>query len=30
MINVIKIQQDKHLSFKTMQTKMTKAVNKKH
>jgi DNA modification methylase/superfamily II DNA or RNA helicase len=28
MINVIKIQQDKHLSFKTMQTEMTKAVNK--
>lgn len=28
MINVIKIQQDKHLSFKTMQTQMTKAVNK--
>ncbi len=28
MINVIKIQQDKHLSFKTMQLEMTKAVNK--
>lgn len=28
MINVIKIQQDKHLSFKTMQSEMTKAVNK--
>lgn len=28
MINVIKIQQDKHLSFKTMQHEMTKAVNK--
>lgn len=28
MINVIKVQQDKHLSFKTMQTEMTKAVNK--
>ena len=28
MINVIKIQQDKHLSFKTMQQQMTKAVNK--
>jgi DNA modification methylase len=28
MINVIKIQQDKHLSFKTMQIEMTKAVNK--
>jgi len=28
MINVIKIQQDKHLSFKTMQNEMTKAVNK--
>jgi DNA modification methylase/superfamily II DNA or RNA helicase len=28
MINVIKIQQDKHLSFKTMQYEMTKAVNK--
>lgn len=28
MDNVIKIQQDKHLSFKKMQTEMTKAVNK--
>ena len=28
MINVIKIQQYKHLSFKTMQLEMTKAVNK--
>lgn len=28
MINVIKIQQDKHLAFKTMQKAMTKAVNK--
>lgn len=28
MINVVKIQQDKHLSFKTMQKQMTKAVNK--
>jgi DNA modification methylase len=28
MINVAKIQQDKHLSFKTMQMQMTKAVNK--
>lgn len=28
MINVIKIQQDKHISFKTMQHEMTKAVNK--
>jgi DNA modification methylase len=28
MINVIKIQQDKHISFKTMQVEMTKAVNK--
>ena len=28
MINVIKIQQDKHLSFKTMQKEMTNAVNK--
>ena len=28
MINVIKIQQDKHLSFKTMQHEMTNAVNK--
>ena len=28
MINVIKIQQDKHISFKTMQNEMTKAVNK--
>lgn len=28
MINVVKIQNDKHLSFKTMQKEMTKAVNK--
>jgi len=28
MINVVKIQQDKHISFKTMQSEMTKAVNK--
>lgn len=28
MINVIKIQQDKHSSFKIMQKEMTKAVNK--
>lgn len=28
MINVMKIQQDKHLSFKEMQNQMTKAVNK--
>lgn len=28
MINVVKIQQDKQLSFKTMQAEMTKAVNK--
>lgn len=28
MINVVKIQQDKQLSFKTMQAQMTKAVNK--
>ena len=28
MINVIKIQQDKHIAFKTMQNEMTKAVNK--
>ncbi len=27
MINVVKIQEDKHLSFKTMQKQMTKAVN---
>lgn len=28
MINVVKIQQDKHHSFKTMQARMTHAVNK--
>lgn len=28
MINVVKIQQDKHISFKTMQHQMTIAVNK--
>ena len=28
MINVVKIQNDKHLSFKKMQSEMTKAVNK--
>ena len=28
MINVVKIQNEKHLSFKTMQKEMTKAVNK--